>query len=589
LRRDPKDSRCNNAMGLWLLRRGKFQEAEAYFRKSIETLTQRNPNPIDGEPSFNLGLSLIYQGRDDEALDAFYKSVWSAVWMDSGYFQLARLATKKQNWEEALDLIDRSLIRNWHNAKTRQLKVSILRKLGKAVEAEKLIEESLALDKFNFGIIYEKHILSGASKSPIGDLGVSRPNIHTFIEFALDYAFAGLYDEAIELISTGIDEKRGLSVYPMALYYKAWFEAQNSNQLGSGKTLQEAANACPDYCFPNQIEAVLVLEWAKQQNPSDSKAPYYLGNFWYNTRQYKEAVTNWELSANLDDSFPTVHRNLALAYFNKQNQPQKALAELKKAFSLDETDSRILMELDQLYKRLNYSPEKRLENLGKYPEQVDYRDDLYLERATLYNQLGQYEKAYQLIMSRKFHPWEGGEGKVTGQYVFCLTEMAQIAIQNQEYLKAIELLEKAQVYPDNLGEGKLYGAQENAIFYWLGNAYSEMNDREKARHYWEKASSGIIEPVPAIFYNDQQPDTIFYQGLALIQLGQTDEARTRFYKLIDFGKAHQNDEFKLDYFAVSLPDLQIWDDDLIKRNRQNCLNLIALGELGLSKIEVDKI
>jgi tetratricopeptide (TPR) repeat protein len=586
LRRDPKDSRCNTAMGLWLLRRGRFHEAESYFRKAIETLSQRNPNPIDGEPLFNLGLSLIYQGSDDEAFDAFYKSVWNAAWMDSGYFQLARLAAKKQNWEEALDLIDRSLIRNWHNAKSRHLKVCILRMLGKTTEAEKLIEESLELDRFNFGVLFEEYLLKpNRFSKPVRFIELIRANIHTFIEFALDYAFAGLYDEAIELISTGIEEQANQPVYPMALYYKAWFEAQNGNQLGSGKTLQEAANACPDYCFPNQIEAVLVLEWAKQQNPADSKAPYFLGNFWYNARQYDQAITNWELSAKLNDSFPTVHRNLALAYFNKQNQSQKALFELEKAFSLDENDSRILMELDQLYKRLNYSPEKRLENLGKYPEQVDYRDVLYLERATLYNQLGQYEKAYRLIMSRKYHPWEGGEGKVTGQYVFSLTEMAKQAIQKKQYEKAIDLLEKAQVYPENLGEGKLYGAQENAIFYWLGNAYSEMNESEKSRQYWEKASSGISEPVPAIFYNDQQPDTIFYQGLALIQLGRTDEAQARFNKLIDFGKKHLNDEFKLDYFAVSLPDLQIWDDDLTKRNHQNSLNLIALGELGMSKIQ----
>ena len=588
LRRDPNDSRCNNAMGLWLLRRGKFAEAENYFRKAIETLSQRNPNPIDGEPLFNLGLSLVYQGRDDEAFDAFYKSVWNAAFMDSGYFQLARLAAKKQNWDEALDLIDRSLVRNWNNAKSRHLKVCILRKLGRIGESEKLIAESLELDRLNFGALFERSLLAGDSKSPLGDLGVSIPNIHTFIEFALDYAFAGLYDEAIELISTGIDEQKDQSVYPMALYYKAWFEAQNGNQLGSEKTLQKAADACPEYCFPNQIEAAVVLEWAKQQNPGDSKAPYYLGNFWYNAHQYDDAVANWELSAKLDDGFSTVHRNLSLAYFNKQNQPQKALAELEKAFSLDETDSRILMELDQLYKRLGYLPESRLEKLEKYPEQVNYRDDLYLERATLYNQLGQFEKAYMLIMLRKFHPWEGGEGKVTGQYVFSLTEMAKRAIQEREFEKAVEVLEKAQVYPENLGEGKLYGAQENAIYYWLGNAYSGMNESEKARYYWEKASSGISEPVPAIFYNGQQPDTIFYQGLALIQLGRIDEAKARFNKLIDFGKTHLNDEFKLDYFAVSLPDLQIWDDDLTKRNHQNCLNLIALGDLGLSQIQDKK-
>jgi tetratricopeptide (TPR) repeat protein len=583
--RDPRDSRCNNAMGLWLLRRGKFADAETYFRKAIGTLTQRNPNPIDGEPYFNLGLTLGFLGRDDEAFDAFYKSVWNATWMDSGYFQLAQLAVKKRNWEEALDLIDRSLIRNWHNAKCRHLKVCILRKSGRIGEAEKLIVESMELDRFNFGVLFEEYLLKpNRFSKPVRFTELIRGNIHTYIEFALDYASAGLFDEAIDLISMGINEQQIQQVYPMAWYYKAWFESQNRDRSASEKTLKEAAKACPDYCSPNQTESVVVLEWAKKQNPTDSKAPYYLGNFWYNAHQYDEAIANWELSAKLDDSFPTVHRNLALAYFNKQNQPAKALSELEKAFALDKTDSRILMELDQLYKRLNYPSEVRLHKLEKYPELVADRDDLYLEQATLCNQLGQYEKALELIMARKFHPWEGGEGKVTGQYVFSLTEMAKKSIQEKEYVKAVELLEKAQVYPENLGEGKLYGAQENAIFYWLGNAYSGLGENEKACQYWELASSGISEPIPAIFYNDQQPDTICFQGLALIKLGRKDEAVSRFNKLISFGKEHLNDEFKLDYFAVSLPDLQIWDDDLSKRNRQNCLNLIALGEEGLAKI-----
>lgn len=588
LRRDPKDSRCNNAMGLWLLRRGQFAKAESYFRAAIETLTRRNPNPIEGEPMFNLGLTLRFLGRDDEAFDVFYKSVWNAAWMDSGYFQLAQIAAKRQNWDEALELIDRSLIRNWHNHKARQLKVSILRKLGKTTVAEKLIEESLTLDKFNFGILFEKYlhtpdrVLNPVRGNELKTL--LRDNIHNYIEFALDFAFAGLFNEAIELISIGISEQKVKPVYPMALYYKAWFEFQNGAYDSSEQTLKAATNACPDYCFPNQTEAVMVLEWAKKQNPTNSKAPYYLGNFWYNARQYIEAIANWEQSARLDIGFPTVHRNLALAYFNKQNAPEKALDELEKAFALDETDSRILMELDKLYKRLSYSPEYRLQKLEKYPELIEDRDDLYLELAILFNVLGQYEKAFKLIINRKFHPWEGGEGKVTGQYIFSLTEMAKIAIEANEYAKAVDLLNKAQFYPDNLGEGKLIGAQENEIFYWLGFAYDGLNETEKAFDYWGKAAHGLIELSVAVFYNDQKPETIYYQGLALIKLGKKEEAKERFEKLINFGKINLNDEFKLDYFAVSLPDLQIWDDDLTKRNHQNCLNLIKLGELGLSKI-----
>ncbi|HEY3390574.1 MAG TPA: DUF5107 domain-containing protein, partial [Prolixibacteraceae bacterium] len=352
LRRDPKDSRCNNAMGLWLLRRGKFTEAEGYFRMAINTLTERNPNPINGEAFYNLGLALRFQQKESEAYDAFYKSVWNDAFMASSYFQLAQLECVRHNWDEALDLINRSLIKNWNNHKARQLKVSILRKLGKTPEAEKLIAESLELDQFNFGILFERMLINPESGlDPFGGEKLTtllRGNIHTYIEFSLDFAFAGLFDEAIQLISLGINEQKDKPVYPMAFYYKAWFEAQMGDKTTSAKTLQEAASACPDYCFPNQTEAVMVLQWVKKQNPTDAKAPYYLGNFWYNNHQYEEAVTNWELSLKLDQAFPTVRRNLALAYFNKQNLPEKALAELEKAFSLDETDSRILMELDQL-------------------------------------------------------------------------------------------------------------------------------------------------------------------------------------------------------------------------------------------------
>ncbi|WP_186774481.1 hypothetical protein [Chitinophaga pinensis] len=36
LRRSPGDIRCNNAMGLLLLRRGQFAKAEPYFRMAIK-------------------------------------------------------------------------------------------------------------------------------------------------------------------------------------------------------------------------------------------------------------------------------------------------------------------------------------------------------------------------------------------------------------------------------------------------------------------------------------------------------------------------------------------------------------------------
>ena len=85
-----------------------------------------------------------------------------------------------------------------------------------------------------------------------------------------------------------------------------------------------------------------------------------------------------------------------------------------------------------------------------------------------------------------------------------------------------------------------------------------------------------------MYYNDAKPDKIFYQGLALLKLGRLNEAHGRFYKLVNYGKNHLFDNVTMDYFAVSLPDLQIWDGSLNQSNRIHCLFMLALGCYGLS-------
>jgi hypothetical protein len=44
-------------------------------------------------------------------------------------------------------------------------------------------------------------------------------------------------------------------------------------------------------------------------------------------------------------------------------------------------------------------------------------------------------------------------------------------------------------------------------------------------------------------------------------------------------------EVKIDYFATSLPNLLLFEDDFQKRNQVDCLFLLALGELALRNRE----
>ncbi len=333
--------------------------------------------------------------------------------------------------------------------------------------------------------------------------------------------------------------------------------------------------------FPNRLEDILVLQFALSIFPADARAYYLLGNLWYDKRQYDEAISCWTKSILFDDAFPTAYRNLAIATYNKLKSPEKAEHLFEQAYQRDKSDARVLMELDQLYKRLNHRPAERLARLEAQKLVAEKRDDLYLEIASLHNFLGDYSLAFEMIMSRQFHPWEGGEGKVSGQYIYSLIELAKIDLKERNFTEAVYKLEKAQVYSFNLGEGKLPGAQENDIFYWLGCAYYGLNDHEKAILYWTKATVGLTEPSAAMFYNDQQPDKILYQGFAWEKLGEKDMANKIFQNLVNYSNIHIDDDMRIDYFAVSLPDLLIFEDDLQKRNHIHCRYISGLGYLGL--------
>jgi tetratricopeptide (TPR) repeat protein len=278
-----------------------------------------------------------------------------------------------------------------------------------------------------------------------------------------------------------------------------------------------------------------------------------------------------------------VHRNLALAYYNKRRDPQAALASLERAFALQPDDARIFYELDQLHKKLGRAPAERFALLEQHRHLVQERDDLYVEYVTLLNTLGRHEDAIGAMQARKFHPWEGGEGKITAQHVFAHVELGKKALQEERYADAIGLLQQALTYPLNLGEGKLANAQDNQIHYYLGCAYEALNQHEAAEQHFRLASEGLEEPTSAMYYNDQPPDTIFYQGLAWRRLGNEKEARRRFNKLIDYGEKHLFDDVTFDFFAVSLPDFLVFDDDLNRRNRIHCHYMMGLGHLGLGR------
>ena len=580
LRRDPLDSRCNNAMGLWHLRRGEFLDAEKHFRKAIERLTRRNANPYDGEPYYDLGLCLRYQLDSEEepqtqlfenTYAAFYKATWNQAWAMAAFHALAEMDCRRGDWSVALDHLNRSLRFDTDNLRVRDLKVIVLRKLNRGLEAEKALSETLALDPLDWWARYlkgEKIACDAQAR----------------LDIAHDFARAGFYSEAIELLKGISMEARDLpdqnwGALPLAFYTLGWLQEKNVDRRSALHFYQRAAAVAPDYCFPSRLEEILVLQSAIRANPRDARAPYYLGNLFYDRRRHEEAIRLWEKSSKLDPHFSIASRNLGIGYFNISKKPAKARGAYDKAFKANPGDARLLFERDQLWKRLGEMPAVRLRELEKYPQLTAQRDDLSVELCVLYNQTGQPEKALKILTARKFQPWEGGEGQALGQHVRTHLALGRKTLAQNDALLARKHFEQALTSPENLSEAKHILANQSDVHYWLGTTLDRLRDKKGAQEYWRLAATfkGDFQEMSTRAFSEMT----FFSALAREKLGQAAKAKKLFRELLAYAKSLGKAEAKIDYFATSLPTMLLFDDDLQFRQETTSLFLEAQARFGL--------
>lgn len=197
--------------------------------------------------------------------------------------------------------------------------MGLLRYLGRRDAAIAAANDSLSKDKLEYGALWEKQLLTN---SPLFTEIVC-PNNDILIELAIDYAHAGLFGDAAALLDSATSSQ------PMLKYTLGWIYEQAGEIDKAFEAFQDAVSLASDYCFPNRLEDVLSLTTAMRLNKDDARAPYYLGNFWYSHRRYAEAIAAWEKACALDDRFPTVQRNLGLAYYNKLGESERAVQSLE--------------------------------------------------------------------------------------------------------------------------------------------------------------------------------------------------------------------------------------------------------------------
>jgi Flp pilus assembly protein TadD, contains TPR repeats len=582
LRRFPSDIRLNTSYAELLLRRGLVLDAVPRLETAVATLTRYNANPADAEPLFYLAETHRRLGKLREAEDEYGKAAWSAPWQGAAHFELGRLCLRRGDYDEAASHARLALDRQARDPRARHILAMALRLAGKAEKARELVRITLLDDPLDAAALHEAALLGMIPESVLlPALGEGRLNLELVAEA---YADAGQYEEAARIVESALSSGNR-DGDPILRYMQGYWLGLSGDESGRDRCYAEGAQRGPDRVFPSRAIEEEVLRDVVARSQSDAKARYYLGNLYYDKGRYDEAIALWEACRDMSPNFPTARRNLAIAYYNKRHDKSAALAQLQAAFELDSGDARVLLELDQLKKKLGTPPRDRLTFLETYGPTAKKRDDLCAEFIVALNSCGRFEEALAACLGRRFHPWEGGEGTVSRQYAEALIGLGLAALRKGETDEAASLFARAARLPESLGEGKLAGARDNDIDYFAGLAAADAGNKKEAAQLLRRAAEGPTEPASFMFYNDQPPEKIFYQGLALRALGDESGARARFNRLVDYGERHRGDRVKIDYFAVSLPDFLIFDEDLDKRNRVHCDFLIGLGEFGLGDEE----
>ena len=582
LRRDPDDLRVNTAVGILMLRRGMFSEAEHHLRRAVKRATWNYTHPRDSEPLYYQGLALRRLGRDKEAYDILFEATWDDAYSSPGYYQLAEISGQRGRYLEALQHVDRSLATNALDLKALNLKAALLRKTGRAEACFQLAAKTASNDPLDYWSRNEMYLAQLALKRPdeAGQTLASlrklmRDEVNSHLELAVDYGNAGAWEESLGVLKRAIESKnKRTSSYPLVYYYAAFASKRIGAEAEASQFFKLASEMPPDNCFPFQLEMIEVLREAMKHNPADAMAPLYLGNLLYDF-QPQSAIKEWEKARNLGSKVPTVYRNLGVGYERTMRDRNKAIEFYEKAVELDPKDTRLIHELDSAYRNAQVPIAKRFEMLRKHHETL--ASDVYTvplgSEIELYTLAGQYEKALSLMKSHYFRIWEGGEGLHTTYIDANLLRGMQL-MKTGESAKARSFFEAAKEFPLNLEAKKYYASGRSCeVFYHEGAYYESIGEQAKARQSFENA---VAER--QYYHSFGVPH--FYRGLALKKLGRTDEAKPLFEALIRRGQgelAEIKTSSGISFFAKFGDQLT---DDI---RRSHAHYYMGLGHLGLEE------
>ena len=553
LSRDPDDARVNTAVGIRLLRDGKFEEAAQKLETALKRLEKGYTRVKDGEPHYYLALAYRGLNRDNDAEDQFWKASWTTGYQAAAFYQLAELAAKKASYAEALELLDRSLAVDADDSKAIAFKAWTIRKLlesgaasgaqtrliagnrfyrtadvDKSV-AKELLDYAIKRDPLDYASALELGFLNGEPQKAFAQIEESRgvvddrPDSATIrqqelLETVVDYANRGAWDDALVLLDAAIKYGKPFANISTVWYYKGWAIL---NKTGDRQRAQEAfgrgAALSNEYVFAFRPEERALYKSILDVAPNDAQARYEYGMLLYFFNEKDQALEQWRESARLRPNFARVWRNIGFAEGQKRDY-DAALEAYRNALKQDPDDPRFIYEYDQLAATAGKAPDERLDAMKQYANAVFKYDDCVARLVELYNALGDYDTSLDVLARRHFHVWEGGRD-VHSLFVDAALLRGMKRLDAGNFDGAVDDFKAAATYPKNFEAAPPIGGGQNAkIFYLTALALEKKGDADAANRAYEACVAPENAP------DSLRSESTYYRILGLRKLDRSEDA-----------------------------------------------------------------
>ncbi len=415
------------------LARQHFAEARDAIDRAEKEATKYNARLPSGRIYYLKGLVLLGQNETDGAFDYFQKAAWMEDCIGASMTLIGLIDLRRKDFPQAEEHFRRALEKNPNNSVAGAFNAFAPYACGFRGVVRKRLRKLLERDPLNLFAL----VLDCVARR---DVSAFRERVRTdWTQVLLDVfsytLLAGLEKETVWMIDAVGETDLGA----MASYVKAFL---------TGRPAAGAGNE--GIAFPSRPFERRVLEKCVKIDPKDAKAHYLLGCLEYANGFHREGVREFGLAAELSDDCKA-YRNMAVGCYSHLGD--RAAAEKYMALAVEKSPAnarQLTFERAYFMARTGARPEAILDMLSK---RDCNRDELVVETARAYNHLGDFDKALDVLLSRKFVACEGGEHYIADQYTYARYLKGKRFYENGDFEASLREFRSAVELPQSLGSG----------------------------------------------------------------------------------------------------------------------------------------